>query len=228
MATPAMPPFIPTMPYQGDVSVFGTFGPFLIPVEFQGWREEVRSWKDGAYLGAFLSLSPTFRVKGPDAERFFSEHFVNNFANLKVGGSRHGIMCDARGRIMMDGTVLRVADDEYIAIWLSPYIQYAFEQGGYDAAGEDLTGREFLFQIACPAPWRSWSRRPAATCTISPSPATGPPRSAAPTCGSTGSGWPGGLAYECAARSPTRRRSTTRSGRLASRWGCASSGRGPT
>jgi glycine cleavage system aminomethyltransferase T len=99
-----------------------------------GWREEVRSWKDAAYLGAFLSLSPTYRVKGPDAERFFSEHFVNNFTNLRVGGSRHGIMCDARGRIMMDGTVLRVADDEYIAIWLSPYIQYAFEQGGYDAS----------------------------------------------------------------------------------------------
>lgn len=150
MATPAMPPFIPTMPYQADVSVFGTFGPFLIPVEFQGWREEVRSWKDGAYLGAFLSLSPTFRVKGPDAERFFTEHFVNNFASLKVGGSRHGIMCDEQGRIMMDGTVLRVAGDEYIAIWLSPYIQYAFEQGGYDAVGEDLTGREFLFQIAGP------------------------------------------------------------------------------
>lgn len=86
MATPAMPPFIPTMPYERDVSVFGTFGPLLIPVEFQGWREEVKSWKDGPYLGAFLSLSPTYRVKGPDAERFFAEHFVNNFANLKVGG----------------------------------------------------------------------------------------------------------------------------------------------
>ncbi len=150
MAAPHMLPFIPTMPYEQDVSVFRKFGPFIVPDEFQGWREEVRSWKEGAYLGAFLSLSPTFRVKGPDAQRFFSGHFVNNFANLKVGGSRHGIMCDPQGRIMMDGTVLRVAEDEYIAIWLSPYIQYAFEQGGYDAAGEDLTGREFLFQVAGP------------------------------------------------------------------------------
>ncbi|MGH1554666.1 hypothetical protein ACRAWF_30345 [Streptomyces sp. L7] len=89
-------------------------------------------------------------VKGPDAQRFFSDHFVNNFGNLKVGGSRHGIMCDQQGRIMMDGTVLRVAEDEFIAIWLSPYIQYLFERGGYDAVGEDLTGREFLFQIAGP------------------------------------------------------------------------------
>ena len=145
-----MLPFVPTMPYEGDVSVFGTFGPFLVPVEFQGWRKEVESWKDGAYLGAVLGISPTFRVKGPDAQRFLSDHFVNNFTSLKVGGSRHGIMCDRQGRIMMDGTVLRVAEDEFVAIWLSPYIQYAFDQGSYDAVGEDLTGKEFLFQIAGP------------------------------------------------------------------------------
>jgi hypothetical protein len=36
MATPAMPPFIPTMPYEGDVSVFRVLGPFLVPVEFEG------------------------------------------------------------------------------------------------------------------------------------------------------------------------------------------------
>ena len=73
-------------------------------------------------------------------------------ASLKVGGSRHGLMCDERGRILMDGTVLRTGDEEFTAIWLSPYIQYAFESsaGRYDAVGEDLTGQEFLFQVAGP------------------------------------------------------------------------------
>jgi glycine cleavage system aminomethyltransferase T len=147
-----LPPFVPAITYDGDVSEFRKFGPHLAPIEFDGWRHEVRSWKDGAYLGSVLCLSPTYRVSGPDARRFLSDHFVNNFASLKVGGSRHGLMCDERGRIMMDGTVLRTGEQDYTAIWLSPYIQYALEssRGRYDATGEDLTGREFLFQVAGP------------------------------------------------------------------------------
>lgn len=50
------------------------------------------------------------RIKGPEAQQFFSDHFVR-FANLKVGGSQHAIMCDQQGRIMSDGTALRVAPD---------------------------------------------------------------------------------------------------------------------
>jgi glycine cleavage system aminomethyltransferase T len=69
-------------------------------------------------------------------------------------------MCDEQGRIMMDGTVLRTGEQQYTAIWLSPHLQYAFEAYGakYDAAGEDLTGREFLFQIAGPASLRILER----------------------------------------------------------------------
>ena len=48
MAEPSMLPFIPTIPYVGDVSVLGRYGPFLVPIEFQGWREEVRClWAAG-------------------------------------------------------------------------------------------------------------------------------------------------------------------------------------
>jgi len=117
MTAPELPPFIPTMPYDGDVSQFRKFGPFLVAQEFLGWREEVSSWKDGAYLGAVLSLSPTYRISGPGAARFLSDHFVNNMASLTVGGSRHGLMCDERGRILIDGTVLRTGDEEFTAIW---------------------------------------------------------------------------------------------------------------
>ncbi len=157
--TAELPPFVPAITYDGDVSEFRKFGPHLAPNEFEGWRQEVRSWKDGAYLGSTLCLSPTYRITGPDARRFLSDHLVNNFGTLKVGGSRHGLMCDDRGRIMMDGTVLRTGEYEYTAIWLSPYIQYAFESSAdrYEAAGEDRTGREFLFQVAGRGRCRSWS-----------------------------------------------------------------------
>ena len=150
MAQPAIVPFVPAVPLEGDVKTYGMIGPFLWPMEYNGWREESQSWKTGAYLGAALAAAPTYTVKGPDAERFFSDHFVNNFASMPVGGFRHGIMCDEKGRIMQDGVVLRLAGDEFYTMWLDPYIGHVFSKGGYDAVGTALTGQRFLFQVAGP------------------------------------------------------------------------------
>jgi glycine cleavage system aminomethyltransferase T len=150
MAQPSCIPYVPVVPWEGDVKTYGMVGPLLFPMEYNGWREESQSWKNGAYLGAALALAPTYSVKGPGAQQFFSDHFVNDFATMPVGGSRHGIMCDAHGRIMMDGVVLRIADDEFYTMWLDPYIGYVFSKGNYDAEGHALTGQRFLFQVAGP------------------------------------------------------------------------------
>lgn len=151
MSQPREIPFMPVVPWEADVKVYAMHGPALAAMEFNGWREEVRSWKDGAYLGAALSCTtPIFAIKGPEAERFFSDHFVNNFATMPVGGFRHGIMCDDKGRIMQDGVVLRLADDEFYTTWLDPYIGYVFSKGGYAATGTSLTGQRFFFQVAGP------------------------------------------------------------------------------
>jgi glycine cleavage system aminomethyltransferase T len=150
MTEPAMIQFNPVIPFHGDVKSFAMLGPVQGPMEFDGWRDESLSWKEGAYLGAALGISPIFSVKGPDAERFFSENFVNNYPGLEVGGFRHGIMCDEQGRIMQDGVVMRIAQDEFYTCWLWPYIEYALSRGSYDAAGENLYGQRFLFQIAGP------------------------------------------------------------------------------
>ena len=51
---------------------------------------------------------------------------------------------------MNDGLLLRTGDDEFIAYYLSPYLNYIVESGKYDVKDEDLSGKVFLFQIACP------------------------------------------------------------------------------
>jgi vanillate/3-O-methylgallate O-demethylase len=150
MSEPTAIPFNPAIPFHGDVKSFAMLGPFQGPMEFDGWRQESLSWKNAAYLGAALALSPIYSVKGPDAKRFFSENFVNDFTTMPVGGFRHGIMCDEKGRIMMDGVVMRIAEDEFYTCWLLPYIDYVLAKGSYDAVGEDLMGRRFLFQVAGP------------------------------------------------------------------------------
>ena len=85
---------VPTIPYEYDVDKFiDKFGA-LVPLEFTGWRDETMAWKNSAYLGAVISVSPTFRIKGPDTIKFLSDHFVNGFKDFAIGTARHGIMCN--------------------------------------------------------------------------------------------------------------------------------------
>ncbi len=59
--TGELPPFVPAITYDADVSEFRRFGPYLAPNEVEGWRRvRCAPWKDGAYvLGSTLCLSPT-------------------------------------------------------------------------------------------------------------------------------------------------------------------------
>lgn len=124
--------------------------PYAIPWEYTGWRDETMSWKETCYLHGNLNPSPTFRIKGPEALKFLSDTCVNSFANFPVGTGKHAIMCNEEGLIMMDGVLLRLDEDDFITYWMAPYVVYSLEKGNYNAEGEVLTGRVFLFQIAGP------------------------------------------------------------------------------
>jgi len=141
----------PYAPYDPGVHLYiGNTFDHAVPYEHSGWRAETMAWKDSCYLNGNLNPSPTFRFKGPDALRFLSENCVNGFDNFAIGGGKHAIMCMENGLLMMDGVVVRLAEDEFITYWMAPYLPYALMKGGYDAVGEDLTGKVFLFQIAGP------------------------------------------------------------------------------
>ena len=140
----------PAIPYEGDCIKFLGRGPTVMPFEFTGWREESLSWKESAYLGAVLNPAPTYKIKGPDTLKFLSDTNVNSFKNFPVGMGKHGIMCTEEGIIMIDGVIIRTAEEEVITYWMAPYIAYALEKGNYTAVGEDLTGKVFLFQIGGP------------------------------------------------------------------------------
>lgn len=150
MSEPTQLLYEPNIPWMGNVTEFAMVGPMLGAMQFTGWRHEATAWKEAAYLGASLSMAPVYRVKGPDAVRFLSDHFVNNFETLKTGGIRHGIMCDAQGRIIADGVVMKVDDDEFVGYWLNPVMEYKLSRGDYDAVGEDLSGQVFLYQVGGP------------------------------------------------------------------------------
>jgi glycine cleavage system aminomethyltransferase T len=124
--------------------------PFPVPYEYSGWRDETMAWKETCYLHGNLNPSPTYRIKGSEAIKFLSDTCVNSFANFPIGTGKHAIMCNEEGLVMMDGVLLRLGEDDFVTYWLAPYIAYALMKGNYNAAGEDLTGKVFLFQIAGP------------------------------------------------------------------------------
>ena len=141
----------PYVPYDPDVALYsGIIRPFLIPMEYTGWRDEQMSWKQTAYIHGNLNPSPTLRLTGPDAMKFLADTCVNSFARFPIGTGKHAIMCDDQGRVMAHGVLLRTDEEEFLTYCLSPYMDYALSKGDYDATGENLTGQVFLFQIAGP------------------------------------------------------------------------------
>jgi sarcosine oxidase subunit alpha len=52
-------------------------------------------------------------VKGPEAGAFLDRLYPNRFSDLKVGRIRYGVLTNDAGRIFDDGTVARLAEDEY-------------------------------------------------------------------------------------------------------------------
>src|SRR4030042_668730 len=138
--------FVPYDPK--NVGLYACTGfPFAVPYEYSGWRDETMAGEGAWYPHAKLNPSPTYRIKGSEAIKFLSDTCVNSFANFPIGTGKHAIMCNEEGLVMMDGVLLRLGEDDFITYWMAPYIAYALMKGNYNAAGEDLTGKGFLFQV---------------------------------------------------------------------------------
>ena len=65
------------------------------------------AFMDGSTLGKI-------DVRGPDAPAFLDMLYTNLMSNLKVGSIRYGVMCNVDGMVLDDGTVFRLAADQYL------------------------------------------------------------------------------------------------------------------
>ncbi len=55
-------------------------------------------------------------LQGPDAIALADVLFANDMAALEVGQVRYGPICDEQGKMIMDGTVFKLADDHCLSI----------------------------------------------------------------------------------------------------------------
>src|SRR3546814_4742755 len=49
--------------------------------------------------------------------------------------------------MLTDGVVIKIADDTFRTYWLNPVLEYYLKNSGMDVQGEDISFREYFYQI---------------------------------------------------------------------------------
>jgi sarcosine oxidase subunit alpha len=96
-------------------------------------------------------------VAGPDAAAFLERLYPNRFSDLEPGRIRYGVLTTDGGRIMDDGTVARLSEDEYYVTTTTTGAHGVFEWFGWwnaiwrlDVEIADLTGAAAAVNVAGP------------------------------------------------------------------------------
>ena len=119
------------------------------------WREWSGYWASSAYAdahdieynaireaAALIDVSPLYkyRVSGPDATRLVDRVITRDATKLKVGQVYYTPWCDEHGKVIDDGTVHRLADEEYRWTAADPQLRWlTLNARGLDVAIEDVT-----------------------------------------------------------------------------------------
>ncbi|MFN2467784.1 MAG: 2Fe-2S iron-sulfur cluster-binding protein, partial [Gaiellaceae bacterium] len=96
-------------------------------------------------------------VRGPDAVQFLERLYPNRFADLQVGRVRYGVLATDAGRIMDDGTIGRLAEDDLYVTTTSTgadvvleWFQWWNAAWGFDVEVVNLTGALAAVNVAGP------------------------------------------------------------------------------
>ncbi|HEV2005495.1 MAG TPA: aminomethyltransferase family protein, partial [Candidatus Limnocylindrales bacterium] len=119
------------------------------------WREWSGYWASTAYAdahdieynaireaAALIDVSPLYkyRVSGPDATRLVDRVITRDATKLKVGQVYYTAWCDEHGKVIDDGTVHRLNDDEYRWTAADPQLRWlTLNARGLDVQIEDVT-----------------------------------------------------------------------------------------
>jgi vanillate/3-O-methylgallate O-demethylase len=144
-------PHAAAIPVARDVHTYTKFGATFEPWEYTGWIDESMSWKDALYIGDWSPLAK-LRVRGRDALKFFSAIAVNSFSKFDVGQAKHIILCNRAGKIMGEGVLMKLAQEDYL-FTSGPgvaWADYQFRKGDYEAEASQIGPRQFILQVQGP------------------------------------------------------------------------------
>jgi vanillate/3-O-methylgallate O-demethylase len=144
-------PHATALPVVRDIHTYTQFGATFEPWEYTDWIDESMSWKDALYIGDWSPLEK-IRLRGPDALKFFSAIAVNSFAKFDVGQAKHIILCNHAGKIMGEGVLMRLAEEDFL-FTSGPgvaWADYQFRKGDYDAEASLIGPHQFVLQVQGP------------------------------------------------------------------------------
>lgn len=137
-------------PIDPTVNEYRFLGVGMAPSQYNDWRVEGVAAKKTCSFFAQLEESQSGFVTGPDVIKLLSDCTTNSHAKFPVGKSKHSMITDDNGNIIMHGLALRYAEDK---VWLStlyPWIVAATRGGNYDVTLEETTTTRFIFQLSGP------------------------------------------------------------------------------
>ncbi|MDI3537607.1 MAG: hypothetical protein PWP16_911 [Eubacteriaceae bacterium] len=122
----------------------------LYPYVFTSSKDEMLACRESAWLGCFLNCSPVYDITGPDAVKLLNYTCVNrDFGKLKIGGSRHALMCNEKGQLLADGLIIRTGDESFRTYWLAPILSFYTDTLGMNVSGAWVQD-EYFYQIDGP------------------------------------------------------------------------------
>jgi glycine cleavage system aminomethyltransferase T len=136
----------------------------LTPVqqEFTNWRDEQRSWREGAVLFDQSHHMPELIVRGPDAKSLLTSIGVNSLANLAPGRAKQFIGVNARGQMIGDCILYDLGDDTYELVSSMPllnWVEYQISIGDWavtyerdNNTSDNPSGRRRLFRYQLDGP----------------------------------------------------------------------------
>ncbi len=100
-----------------------------------------------------IDVTPLYKydVQGPDAAQFLRRVMVKDVSRLKVGQVTYLCWCDDDGKVIDDGTVTRVADDNFRVTAADPNYHWLVRcSRGYDVTVSDVSDRVAALSLQGP------------------------------------------------------------------------------
>lgn len=120
-----------------------------IPMEYTHWIEEQKSWRETCGL-TNMTYMLYLHVEGPDAISLFSETSINSFAEFSVGSAKHAVQCNDRGKVISEGLVLRLGENEFVTQGFpAAYLSHFAQVEGYEVTTQ--TRDTHVFELEGPA-----------------------------------------------------------------------------
>jgi glycine cleavage system T protein (aminomethyltransferase) len=155
-------------PYRSRVSIGSPFHARTAPLNRkQQWREWSGYWASSAYAdahdieynaireaAALIDVSPLYkyRVIGPDALALVDRVITRDATKLKVGQVFYTPWCDEHGKVIDDGTVHRLSEDEFFWTAADPQFRWlTLNARGLDVSIEDVS--ESIAAVALQGPF---------------------------------------------------------------------------